>query len=154
MSVSKTSIQTIWFVNVIIIIGNNWKFLHFSIGRSMPIVHCLFLDLSMILKGFFFSFRSKFAQSPRIIIRVIYIVCIPVSALAMNSPTPLVKLLVMWTLMNVTTVPMFCLPFLAVANNFCSFIPPNFLHFWAMQILNQSTDLQTLNSKMNYLYSS
>ena len=61
----------------------------------MSIVHCLFLDLSMILKGFFFSFSSKFAQSPPIIIRVRYIVCIPVSALAMNSPTPLVKLLVM-----------------------------------------------------------
>ena len=61
----------------------------------MSIVYCLFLDLSMILKGFFFSFSSKFAQSPPILIRVIYIVCVPVSALAMNSPTPLVKLLVM-----------------------------------------------------------
>ena len=151
MSVSKTSIQTIWFVNVIIIIGNNWKFLHFSIGRSMPIVHCLFLDLSMILKGFFFSFRSKSAQSPPIIIRVIYIVCIPVSALAMNSPTPLVKLLVMWTLMNVTTVPLFCLPSLAVANCADVYLPI----FYISELCKYSVNpLPALNSKMNYLYSS
>ena len=153
MFVSKTRIQTLCFVNVIIIIiGKNWKFLHFSIGRSMPIVHCLFLDLSMILKGFFFSFSSKFAQSDHYTCDI-YCLYSRLSS-CFEFTYPLVKLLVMWTLMNVTTVPMFCLPFLAVANNFCSFIPPNFLHFWAMQILNQSTDLQTLNSKMNYLYSS